>query len=102
MIVQGAVEHEFFVLVDGSIVVTQDGGTIREGVAPDYFGEIALVREVPRTASVTATSPSSVVAIDREAFLESISLTASSRLSAETVAGTRLATTAGGHPQNGS
>jgi hypothetical protein len=95
-IVEGAVQHEFFVVIDGSFEVTKDGNVIRTGGAPDYFGEIALVREVPRTASVTATSPMSVLAIGREAFLESISLTSSSRLSAETVAGTRLAGTEDG------
>ena len=100
-IVEGAIEHDFFVLIAGSFEVTQGGDLIRTGVAPDYFGEIALVRDVPRTASVTATSPMSVLAIGREAFLESISLTASSRLSAETVAGTRLATTPDGQPADG-
>ncbi len=90
IIVQGAIEHEFFVLLDGSIVVIADGVTLREGTAPDYFGEIALVRNVARTASVIATTTVSVAAIDRDSFLESISLTASSRLSAETVAGTRM------------
>jgi MFS family permease len=95
LIVQGMVEHEFFVLLAGSIVVTADGVTIREGSAPDYVGEIALVRDVARTAGVAAITECSVLVIGREAFLESISLTSSSRLSAETVAGTRLADAAG-------
>ena len=95
LIVQGMVEHEFFVLLEGSIVVTADGVAIREASAPDYVGEIALLRDVPRTARVVATSDCSTLVIGREAFLESISLTSSSRLSAETVAGTRLADNAG-------
>ncbi|MET0908492.1 MAG: cyclic nucleotide-binding domain-containing protein, partial [Ilumatobacteraceae bacterium] len=100
-IVEGAVEHDFFVLIDGSFEVIKGGDVIRTGGAPDYFGEIALVRDVPRTASITATSPMSVLAIGREAFLESISLTASSRLSAETVAGSRLATAPDGQLPDG-
>jgi CRP-like cAMP-binding protein len=88
------IEHEFFVLLEGSILVTVDGSTIREGSAPDFAGEIALVRDVARTAGVVASSDCSALVIGREAFLEAISLTSSSRLSAETVAGWRLADTA--------
>ncbi len=91
LIRQGAEhDHEFYVLVGGRMTVTIDGSPAGGAVAPDFFGEVALVQDVPRTATITAATASEVVVIDRELFLESIALTASSRLSAETIAGARV------------
>ena len=96
LIRQGALhDREFYVLVEGEIRVTIDGVTVRHATAPDFFGEIALVQDVPRTATIAAAGDSEVVVIEREMFLESIALTSSSRLSAETVAGARLGNDAG-------
>jgi CRP-like cAMP-binding protein len=67
LIRQGERGREFFVLLDGEVDVARDGESIQTMTAGDFFGEIALVSNVPRTASVTATSPVRVLVVtDRD------------------------------------
>ena len=61
---QGAFAHEFFVLIDGEVEVTQDGIHLTDLSAGDFFGEVALVAHDRRTASVVATTP---ITRDRDA-----------------------------------
>jgi CRP/FNR family transcriptional regulator, cyclic AMP receptor protein len=73
LIRQGERGREFFVLLDGAVDVSRDGATIDTMAAGDFFGEIALVSNVPRTATVTALSPIRLLVItdrDFRAFLE--------------------------------
>ena len=49
--------REFFVIVDGTVEVTRGGEHLATRDAPDFVGEIALLTEVRRTATVTATTP---------------------------------------------
>ncbi|HEX2029986.1 MAG TPA: cyclic nucleotide-binding domain-containing protein [Actinomycetota bacterium] len=58
---QGAFAHEFFVILEGTAEVTKDGDRLTELGPGDFFGEIALLEEERRTASVTATSAMKVV-----------------------------------------
>lgn len=65
---EGRTGKEFFVLVDGTAQVTKSGKEIAELKAGDWFGEIALITDSPRTATVTATSPVDVLVITDRRF----------------------------------
>jgi CRP/FNR family transcriptional regulator, cyclic AMP receptor protein len=56
---------EFFVIVDGSARVTRAGRKIAELGTGDWVGEIALLCEVPRTATVVASSPLQALVLTR-------------------------------------
>ena len=53
---------------DGTVKVTRSGKTLRELGAGDFIGEIALVVDRPRTATVTATSPVRLLVVTDRAF----------------------------------
>ena len=65
---EGERGREFFVLLEGDADVRQAGKTIRKLSHGDFFGEIALVSRVPRTATVVATSPVRALVITDRAF----------------------------------
>jgi CRP-like cAMP-binding protein len=58
---QGSVAYEFFVIEDGTAVVTIDGERVTELGPGDFFGEIGLLESDRRTATVTATTPIRVI-----------------------------------------
>ena len=65
---EGEPAMEFFVIIDGTVEVTRDGrtlSTLRDG---DFFGEIALFEDMPRTATVTATAPLRFFVLTRQSF----------------------------------
>jgi MFS family permease len=63
----------YYVLASGGVAVERGGRHLRDLTeAGDGFGEIALLRDVPRTATVTATEPSTLLAIGRAAFLAAV------------------------------
>ena len=68
LIRQGEFGHEFFVLVDGTAEVLQDDAVIAQMGPGDFFGELALLDEERRTATVRATSPMRVLVMTRQSF----------------------------------
>jgi CRP-like cAMP-binding protein len=54
---EGAPGYTFFVLIDGTAQVTSDGGVLATLGPGDFFGEIAILGDGRRTATVTSTSP---------------------------------------------
>jgi CRP/FNR family transcriptional regulator, cyclic AMP receptor protein len=64
--------REFLVVVDGTVEVTQKGRTVNELGPGSWVGEIALIADVPRTATVVATSPVRLLVITDRAFQQLI------------------------------
>jgi MFS family permease len=80
----------FYIVGDGTLAIDAGGhhSTAHQG---DYFGEIALLRDVPRTATVTASVDSRLYALQRDDFLEALTGHHGCRTAGEAVADERLA-----------
>jgi MFS family permease len=87
---QGEAGERFYVLAEGEVEVTVDGRKARTEGAGAHFGEIALLREVPRTATVTALADSELFALGRADFVEAVTGNTRSSAAAEAIIGTRL------------
>jgi CRP/FNR family cyclic AMP-dependent transcriptional regulator len=68
LIREGGRGREFFVLLDGTVDVDKNGRRIRELTTGDFFGEIALVSDAPRTATVTTSSPVRALVVTDRSF----------------------------------
>ena len=68
LIKQGDRGREFFTLVEGEATVAQNGKTLRTLRDGDFFGEIALVTDVPRTSTVTTASPVRLLVLTKRDF----------------------------------
>ena len=69
---EGEVGQEFFVILEGEAEVTKDGKHLATRSSGDFFGEIALLQESPRMATVTATSPLRFFVLTRRDFRQMI------------------------------
>jgi ATP-binding cassette subfamily B protein len=68
---EGEPGERFYVVLEGMLEVTQAGRGQRTLLRPgDYFGEVALAMDIPRTASVRAVTPALVASCDRATFDE--------------------------------
>jgi CRP-like cAMP-binding protein len=63
---------DYFAVISGNLVVSINGTDQTELKRGDGFGEIALLRDAPRTATVRAVSDAVLLAIDREPFLTAV------------------------------
>jgi MFS family permease len=81
----------FYVIESGEVEVTKEGRHVATLGSGDYFGEIALLRDVPRTATVTALSDTVLQALDRATFVPAVTGQGEFQEAAETAMTTRLA-----------
>jgi CRP/FNR family cyclic AMP-dependent transcriptional regulator len=65
---QGALGEEFLLIVDGSARVERDGTVIARLDAGDFFGEMSLIDGKPRSASVIAEGPITLLIVDSRSF----------------------------------
>lgn len=66
---EGELGSEFYVVMEGDAEVTRNGKQLATLGAGDFFGEVALVEDVPRVATVTATTPVRCFMLTRGRFL---------------------------------
>jgi CRP-like cAMP-binding protein len=79
----------FYIVADGALDVDVEGLHTTAHSA-DYFGEIALLRDVPRTATVKALVDSELYALQRDDFLAAVTGHSAARAAGEAVAAERL------------
>ena len=92
---QGDRGDAFYVIQEGTVDVIRDGtvvATLRNGA---YFGEIALLRDVPRTATVVPRTESQLLRLDRDQFLATVMGNVTSSRNADTIVADRLGRRAG-------
>jgi CRP-like cAMP-binding protein len=67
---QGRFAYEFFVIEEGTAEVSRDGDHLTDLGPGDFFGEIGILEDEPRTASVVATSDMTLIVMTDRDFRE--------------------------------
>jgi MFS family permease len=87
---QGEPGEHFYIVTEGRVAISIDGRHVRDQGPGESFGEIALLRDVPRTASVEAVATTELVALERRVFLEAVTGMPASSSAAEVLIEERL------------
>lgn len=90
VVVEGEQGEHFYAVADGRLDVVSGGRTVATLGRGDGFGEIALLRDVPRTATVRAVSDARLYALERNAFLVALTGHAPTRDAVRALAADRL------------
>ena len=87
---QGDVGDRFYIVDEGDVEIVIDGDVVRETGPGGYFGEIALLRDLPRTATVRAKGDVELLGLDRDDFIAAVTGHDASAEVADSVIATRL------------
>jgi CRP-like cAMP-binding protein len=87
---QGDPGDRFYVVEDGRVEIWIDGEKVADEWPGEAFGEIALLHDVPRTATVTAAEETKLLALERDDFIAAVTGHAPSREAADSIIGERL------------
>jgi MFS family permease len=91
---QGDPGDRFYVIGEGEVEIAPDGGPSKTLGRGAYFGEIALLRDVPRTATVTTRTGVELYLLERDVFIAAVTGHAPSAEAADAVIATRLGSAA--------
>ncbi|RYC05587.1 MFS transporter [Nocardioides zhouii] len=72
VVTEGEESDRFFIIESGLVDVMHDGAVLRQEGPGDFFGEIGLLRDVPRTATVVAVADTVLLALGRDDFLAAV------------------------------
>jgi MFS family permease len=87
---QGELGDRFYIVAEGEVDIVSDGQVVAVTGPGGHFGEIALLRDVPRTATVRAKGNVELRALERDEFIAAVTGHAASAEAADSIVATRL------------
>ncbi len=87
---EGELGDRFYIVADGEVEIIQGGEVVNLTGPGGFFGEISLLRDVPRTATVRAKTEVELRALERDEFIAAVTGHAASAEAADSVVATRL------------